>query len=116
MMLWTASTTGIATCQITVAVVDRRESAYGYFRLFFAVPHNVRYTSKCRPMAAKAEFSAVFVGCTSTSGLDSVAPCWAGVDPLQTFAAPTGTAYFSSSSSAFASFRSAVSKPSVNQS
>ncbi len=29
-MLWAAPTTGIAICQIAVAIADRRESAYGY--------------------------------------------------------------------------------------
>ncbi len=49
MMLWTASTTGIATCQITVAVVERRKSAYGYKRLCKPPAHNFCYAPESRP-------------------------------------------------------------------
>ena len=31
-MLWTAPTTGIAMCQSTIVIAERRESGYGYKR------------------------------------------------------------------------------------
>ncbi len=50
------------------------------------------------------------------NGHDLAGPSWTDFDPNRTNAVSNAVPYFSSSRSAFASFRSVVPKPSVNQS
>ena len=102
----------IPIANVKTAPITEFFNSLGYFRLFSTRAHNVRYTSESRPMAAKFNFSAVFVSFTPESRPDSDEPSSAGVDPQETFPVPAGAAYFSFSKSAFTSFSSSVSKPS----
>ena len=92
-------------CLIAVAGAERRESAYGYKRLFSGVPADFRCQPESRPSCHNVRFSFDCFCFTPESGPGAEGPFWSAVDPYRKFTIPAAAAYFNSSSSAFVSSR-----------